>query len=59
MPKGIDHDLECVLEGSGLIRDSFTDAALPEAVHEIFDQVNAMYASGPGYLEILDRLEAT
>lgn len=58
MPKGIDHDLECALEGSGLIRDSLTDAALPEAVHEIFDQVNAIYASGTGYLEILDQLEA-
>lgn len=58
MPKGIDHDLECALEGSGLIRERLTDSALPEAAHEILDQVNAIYASGAGYLEILDRLEA-
>lgn len=58
MPQGIDNDLECALEGSGLIKDRLTDAALPDATHEVLEQLKAAYASGPGYLDILDRLEA-
>lgn len=59
VPHDIDHELECVLHGSGRIRSQLTNQALPEAAKKILDQVNAIYASGMGYLEILDRLEAT